>query len=115
MEVLFWVDVYIAVKMRGFLNPNSQNTHEYKYMRFNRFIFDNYLGTEEGKNILLFFENLPKHLKEENIEAIGGFINGQYLDVVSKENIIEFIKNMNRNIKNCTAHLSKRQLKLTAK
>ena len=44
-------------------------------MQFNRFIFDNYLATEEGKKALAFFNDFENVLKNKKKSAYFNFLN----------------------------------------
>jgi hypothetical protein len=74
-------------------------------MKFNRFILDNYLQTNEGKESFEFFNNFLNHFKDENVDIIYNFLKDQYLQEIDKEQIGEFIKLINENIKNDTEEL----------
>jgi hypothetical protein len=67
-------------------------------MKFNRFIFDNYLQTKEGKEALYFFNDFRKKFSDKNIEELVNFVNKQYFQKTSKEIIKEIIDNVNDSI-----------------
>ena len=81
-------------------------------MKFNRFIFDNYLQTEEGKASLNFFNNFfsrfqsldDKAILDDGVtfESIYRFFEDQYLDELNPEVLMEFIVNVNKHTKNNT-------------
>ena len=54
-------------------------------MQFNRFIFDNYLSTEEGKKALTFFKDFENVFRQEKSEEYFDFLNHISLLPVSKE------------------------------
>jgi hypothetical protein len=76
-------------------------------MKFNRFVFDNYLQTKEGNNSQVFFNNLWSHFENENVDIIYDFIKQQYLQEIDKNKIGEFIKFINER----TLHNSEEFLK----
>ena len=63
-------------------------------MNFNRFIFDNYLQTDEGKEAKLFFDNFWDYIKNKDVEKIYTFLSKQYIQPLKKENIENFINGM---------------------
>ena len=67
-------------------------------MNFNRFIFENYLQTDEGKYAKIFFDNFLDYFKNKNIDIIFDFLSKQYLRTLEKENIIGFVNDINLNI-----------------
>lgn len=66
-------------------------------MNFNRFVFDNYIQTDEGVSSKKFFDNFWDYFKNNNIDAIFDFLSKQYLQPLKKENIVGFIKDVNLN------------------
>ena len=66
-------------------------------MNFNRFVFDNYLQTDEGKSAEIFFDNFLDYFKNNNIDIIFDFLSKQYLQPLEKENIIGFVNDINLN------------------
>jgi hypothetical protein len=71
-------------------------------MKFNRFIFDNYLQTEEGIEGVNFFNSFWDIIYNEDANKLLGFFRKQYLYEISKEQVIEniqFIKNITNKYK----------------
>jgi hypothetical protein len=66
-------------------------------MNFNRFVFDNYLQTNEGNSAKIFFDNFLDYFKNNNIDILFDFISKQYLQPLEKENIIGFVNDVNLN------------------
>jgi hypothetical protein len=65
-------------------------------MNFNRFIFDNYLQTDEGISSKIFFDNFWNYFKNNNVDVIFDFLSKQYLQPLEKENIVSFIQDVKR-------------------
>jgi hypothetical protein len=68
-------------------------------MKFNRFIFDNYLQTKEGKESLEFFTDFYELITNENVGKIIEFVNRQYLQETPNELIAEILATVNNSIK----------------
>jgi hypothetical protein len=68
-------------------------------MKFNKFILDNYLQTEEGKKSLIFFNEFNEFITNEGIERIVDFVDQQYFQKTSKELIEDILANVNDSIK----------------
>jgi hypothetical protein len=68
-------------------------------MRFNRFIFDNYLQTQDGKKALKFFNNFNAYVFRKRAKKILPFINRQYFHGITKGAVMELFLNINNSIK----------------
>jgi len=78
-------------------------------MRFNRFIFDNYLQTDEGKDLLGFFTNFSSNFQRLDdpavlddgvtAETLFYFLEDQHLDYFNPEDFLVPISNVNNSIK----------------
>lgn len=66
-------------------------------MNFNKFVFNLYLQTEEGKSAKVFFDNFMDYFKNNNIDIIFDFLSKQYLQPLERENIIGFINDVKLN------------------
>jgi len=69
-------------------------------MKFNRFIFDNYLQTKEGNESLYFFNNFRTYIENEDANKLLEFINGQYYQEFDKNTLIDFMEDVNGYFKN---------------
>ena len=81
-------------------------------MRFNKFVFDNYLLSSQGKETLTFFNKFYEYFEhferpdineyeEENesyIYIIHDFLTNQYLQELNEDQAFDFIINVNKNI-----------------
>jgi transcriptional regulator of heat shock response len=67
-------------------------------MKFNRFIFDNYLQTKEGQEASNFFKEFRNKFSDKKIEELVNFVNKQYFQETSKEIIKEIIDNVNDSV-----------------
>ena len=61
-------------------------------MRFNRFIFDNYLATEEGKRALAFFKKFENVVKNKRKSAYFSFLKHISILPVEKWSAYEELK-----------------------
>jgi hypothetical protein len=68
-------------------------------MKFNRFIFDNYLQTNEGKESLEFFDKFSSFVIHNNVNEIFNFLKNQYLQEISNELVEDILGNVNYSIK----------------
>jgi hypothetical protein len=67
-------------------------------MKFNRFIFDNYLETDNGKEGIYFFTEFWTLFENNNVDYIYDFFQKQYLQTIERENIETYIKLINEKI-----------------
>jgi len=69
-------------------------------MKFNRFIFDNYLQTKEGKESLHFFNNFRTYIKKKDADIVLEFMNRQYYQEFDRNTLIDFMEDVNGYFKN---------------
>ena len=67
-------------------------------MKFNRFIFDNYLETNNGKEGIYFFTEFWTLFEKNNVDDIYNFLQKQYLQNIEINNIEKYIKFINERI-----------------
>ena len=67
-------------------------------MQFNRFIFDNYLATDEGKKALRFFSDFENVIKSKKKSPYFDFLNHISILPIEKEDSNEELKRFSQNL-----------------